>query len=60
MYSWLFRRLPGPLWVRIALSVIILSMVLILLITFVFPWASDLTKFTESTVGLSTLTDSTE
>lgn len=51
MYAWLFRHLPGPLWLRIALSIGILAAVLFLLVTFAFPWISEVTKLTESTVG---------
>lgn len=51
MYAWLFRQLPGPLWVRILLSVSILAGVLFTLVEFIFPWIADLTNLTDSTVG---------
>lgn len=51
MYSWLFRKLPGSAWLRIILSIGVLATVLFLLFTFAFPWMSEVTQFTESTVG---------
>ncbi len=51
MYAWLFRQLPGPLWVRILLSTAILAGVLFMLVEFVFPWIADMTNLTDSTVG---------
>ena len=56
MYALLFRLLPGPLWVRIILSVILLFAVLFLLVTVVFPWISEITNLTEATVGHKTFT----
>ena len=51
MYAWLFRRLPGPLWMKILLSAAILAGVLLVLVEFVFPWLADVTHLTDSTVG---------
>lgn len=51
MYAWLFRHLPGPLWVRILLSAAILAGVLLILVQAVFPWLADVTHLTDSTVG---------
>lgn len=56
MYSWLFRRLPGPLWLRIIFSIGILTAILFLLVTFTFPWMSEVAQFTESTVGITIFT----
>ena len=51
MYGWIFRHLPGPLWARVALSLVLLAGVLVLLIQFAFPWIADVTNLTDATVG---------
>lgn len=57
MYSFLFRKIPGPLWVRIALSIIILAAVLFVLVTFVFPFVSE--QLNDSTIGAAGFADDT-
>lgn len=37
MYAALWRVLPGPLWVRITALALLISVVLVLLVTWVFP-----------------------
>ena len=54
MYAWLFRHLPGPLWLRIVLSAALLAAAVLLLMEFVFPWlaqSSVFSPFTDSTIG---------
>lgn len=51
MYGWMFRHLPGPLWMRIMLSVLLLAAILALLVQFVFPWLEQFTSLTDSTIG---------
>ena len=51
MYVWIFRHLPGPLWLRILLSAAILAGALFLLVDVVFPWLADITNLTDATVG---------
>lgn len=51
MYGWIFRTLPGPLWMRIMLSVILVLMVVAMLMVFVFPWVSQFNPLTDSTIG---------
>jgi hypothetical protein len=48
MYGWIFRALPGPLWMRIILSAMLILAVLML---FVFPWVSQFNPLTDSTIG---------
>jgi hypothetical protein len=43
MYAALWRILPGPVWVRIAILLVLLAAVLYLLAFFVFPWVDQLT-----------------
>ncbi|WP_308466767.1 hypothetical protein [Rathayibacter soli] len=38
MYAALWRVLPGPVWVRISILLILLAAVLYALVTWVFPW----------------------
>jgi hypothetical protein len=51
MYSWLFRQLPGPFWLRILLSAALLAGVLLVLFEVACPWVADMTHLTDSTVG---------
>jgi len=51
MYGWIFRHLPGPLWLRIVTSVVLLAAALVLMVQFLFPWMSEYTQFTDSTIG---------
>lgn len=54
MYAWLFRQLPGPLWLRVFSSFLLLAGVLALLLQVVFPWLSGVTHLTDSTIGSET------
>lgn len=51
MYGWIFRHLPGPLWVRILTSAALVACALVLMVQFLFPWMSEFTTFTDSTIG---------
>ncbi|SDI95221.1 hypothetical protein SAMN04488693_1374 [Arthrobacter subterraneus] len=51
MYGRLFRRLPGPMWLRIALSTLLLAVAVLLLMQVVFPWMDELLPTNESVVG---------
>jgi hypothetical protein len=51
MYGWIFRHLPGPLWLRIVTSVLLVACALVLMVQFLFPWISEYTQFTDSTIG---------
>jgi len=53
MYGWIFRRLPGPLWVRLLTSLVLLAGVLVLMVQFLFPWMAQFSPFTDSTIGLA-------
>lgn len=41
MYAALWRILPGPLWVRVVIAVIVAAAVIAALMTFVFPWVDS-------------------
>ncbi|MGH1524772.1 hypothetical protein ACRAWC_12330 [Leifsonia sp. L25] len=51
MYGALWRILPGPVWLRIVILVILFAVVLLGLVTWVFPWVDSLLGPQEGTVG---------
>jgi hypothetical protein len=51
MYAALWRLLPGPLWLRVILLLIVLVAVLYSLATWVFPWVDAMVNNQEVTVG---------
>lgn len=51
MYAALWRILPGPVWVRILLLLVILGVVLAVLVFFVFPWLNDFVNVNDVTVN---------
>jgi hypothetical protein len=50
MYAWLWRNLPGPLWARIAIALLLLAAVAAVLFQWVFPWLAPLLPFQQQTV----------
>lgn len=52
MYAWLLRRMPGPRWIRLLISALLVVLVILVLMEYVFPWASQYSPWTESTIGL--------
>ena len=51
MYGWLFRHLPGPLWARILLTVVLLAAVIVVLFGWVFPAIAPFLPFDDGLVG---------
>lgn len=51
MYAWLFRHLPGPLWARIVLTVLVLAAIVAVLFAWVFPAIAPLMPFNDGMVG---------
>ncbi|NUT35908.1 MAG: hypothetical protein HOV79_22870 [Hamadaea sp.] len=51
MYAWIWRRLPGPLWARIATSVAMVVAISALLWFYAFPWAEPLLPWDDVQVG---------
>lgn len=49
MYGWIWRRLPGPTAVRVALAVVLGLGVVALLLFVVFPWLEPLLPFNNVT-----------
>lgn len=50
MYAALWRILPGPIWVRILLVLVIVAAVLFALIEWIFPWVNTLLPISDATV----------
>ena len=51
MYAALWALLPGPTPVRALIAVVLVALVLVLLFTVVFPWASQFVPGQEVSVG---------
>jgi hypothetical protein len=51
MYGWIWRHLPGPFAVRIALAVVLVVGVVALLFFVVFPFVDPLLPFNDVTAG---------
>jgi hypothetical protein len=50
MYAALWRVLPGPVWVRILLLLVLIAAILTACVLFVFPWVDQFVAPTDSTV----------
>jgi hypothetical protein len=51
VYGWIWRHLPGPVSVRLALATGLVVAVVALLFTVVFPWAEHGLPFLDVTVN---------
>ncbi|WP_199922300.1 hypothetical protein [Microterricola viridarii] len=51
MYGALWRVLPGPVWLRILLVLVLVAAALYSLATWGFPWVETLINNQEATVG---------
>ena len=51
MYGALWRILPGPVWLRILILIVLAVVVLWALVTWMFPWVDSLLGPQEGTVG---------
>ncbi|MBO8193261.1 hypothetical protein ITI46_16530 [Streptomyces oryzae] len=50
MYGWIWRHLPGNVYVRALISLVLVVGVVFLLFQYVFPWAEPLMPFNDVTV----------
>ncbi|MEL4319370.1 hypothetical protein WJX64_10175 [Leifsonia sp. YIM 134122] len=50
MYAALWRVLPGPVWVRILIVIVLIAAVLFTLSTWVFPWIDQIVNPQDVTV----------
>ncbi|WIM96609.1 hypothetical protein ACTOB_000052 [Actinoplanes oblitus] len=51
MYAWIWRKLPGAVWSKLTMSIVLLAAVGSLLWYVVFPWATPLLPFDDVQVG---------
>ena len=51
MYGALWRLMPGPLWLRIIVLLLLFAAVLAALVLFVFPWLNTFVNVNDVTVG---------
>lgn len=51
MYGALWNVLPGPVWVRILLVLVLVAALLFSLVEWIFPWVNTLLPISEATVG---------
>ncbi|SDH56844.1 hypothetical protein SAMN05216553_12920 [Lentzea fradiae] len=49
MYGWIWRHLPGPLYLRVIEAVVLVAGVVALLMFVVFPWAEPKLPFNNVT-----------
>jgi hypothetical protein len=50
VYAALWNILPGPIWVRILLVVVLVAVVLFCLVEWIFPWVNTLLPISDATV----------
>ncbi|MCD4550027.1 MULTISPECIES: hypothetical protein [unclassified Schaalia] len=51
MYNWIFRHLPGPTWLKIIESLILIAAIVAALFVWVFPWAQSYLNIGDANVG---------
>ena len=51
MYGYIWRRLPGPLAVRLLIVAAALALAVVLLFGWVFPWIEPMMPFSGNTVS---------
>lgn len=51
MYGWMFRHLPGPLWVRVLITLVVVAAVVVALFAWVFPAIAPYMPFNDGLVG---------
>jgi hypothetical protein len=49
MYGWIWRHLPGPLYLRVATAAVLVLAIVALLMFVVFPWAEPKLPFNNVT-----------
>jgi hypothetical protein len=51
MYAYLWRHLPGPVYVKVLIALAIAALIVVLLFGWVFPWIEPLMPFSGNTVS---------
>jgi len=57
MYGWIWRTLPGNVWVKLLISLVLVLAIVYALFTWVFPWAEPLLPFSDVTVDQENVND---
>ena len=50
MYGCIFRHLPGPTWLKVIWSILIIGVIVYLLLEYGFPWVQDTFDLVDNTV----------
>ncbi|KGF01780.1 hypothetical protein [Actinomyces sp. S4-C9] len=56
MYAAIFRLLPGPKWLKVVWSILLIFLVAWLLLEFAFPWVQDTFNVVDNTVDVPDVT----
>ncbi|MBS2531296.1 hypothetical protein KGQ20_00780 [Catenulispora sp. NF23] len=51
MYAFLWRHLPGPVYVKVLVALIVAAVIVVLLFGWIFPWVEPLMPFSGNTVS---------
>jgi uncharacterized membrane protein (DUF485 family) len=51
VYGALWRLMPGPVWLRVTLMIVLFGLILAALVAFVFPWLNTFVNVNDVTVG---------
>lgn len=51
MYAWIFRHLPGPTWLKAIWAVVLVAVAIYALFRWAFPWAQEVLRLNENTIG---------
>lgn len=52
MYAWIFRHLPGNVYLRTVLALVLVAAAVLALFTWVFPWAAETFSFLSRDPGI--------
>jgi hypothetical protein len=51
MYAFLWRHLPGPVFLKVLIAAAMFALIVVLLFGWVFPWVEPLMPFSGNTVS---------
>lgn len=51
MYPWIWRHLPGPVWIKVSMLALTGAILTLALFEWVFPWISEMLPYQDQTVG---------
>ncbi|WP_194923613.1 hypothetical protein [Catenulispora pinisilvae] len=51
MYAFLWRHLPGPVYVKLLVALAVAAVIVVLLFGWIFPWVEPLMPFSGNTVS---------